>query len=233
MKNLLLLSNTVSYKSKPLSHAFTEIQQLFSGVKDILFIPYALADHDLYIKLIREALSESGFNIESIHESKDPQRALEEAKGIYIGGGNTFRLLNSLYDLEILETIKGKVSSGVPYLGSSAGSVVAGPTIKTTNDMPIIFPSSFDALNLVEFNINPHYIDPDINSRHMGETRDKRIEEFHEENDVPVIGIREGAFLKISGSKINLLGKGGAKLFKKETDSVELNVDSDITSLID
>ena len=136
-----------------------------------------------------------GYSITSAHEAESVHTALDQTDAIFIGGGNTFRLLKALQDLELIEPIRQKVHSGAPYIGSSAGSNVAGPTIKTTKDMPIVQPRSFDSLGLVPFQISPHFQDPDPNSRHMGETQEERILQFLEENDTPVVGMREGAWL--------------------------------------
>jgi dipeptidase E len=139
-----------------------------------------------------------------------------------VGGGNTFRLLAELHRLGLLDVIRGRVRGGLPYLGVSAGTNVACPTIKTTNDMPIIQPPSFDALDLVPFQINPHYLDPDPNSTHKGETREDRIREFLEENETPVIGLREGSALLVDGNSVTLLGEKSARLFRRGAEPVEM-----------
>ncbi|MDQ2824343.1 MAG: dipeptidase PepE, partial [Verrucomicrobiota bacterium] len=149
------------------------------------------------------------------------------------GGGNTFRLLKALQDLELIEPIRRKVARGAPYIGSSAGSNVAGPTIKTTKDMPIVQPRSFDALGLVPFQISPHYLDPDPNSRHMGETQEERILQFLEENDTPVVGMREGAWLLVEGDSVLLKGANGARIFRQGQPPVEASPNSQISELVD
>ena len=138
-----------------------------------------------------------GYQLSSIHQCEDKQRAIKDAEAIFIGGGNTFRLLKALYEFDLLTSIRQRVENGMPFIGSSAGSNVAAPTIKTTNDMPIVEPPSFEALDLIHFQINPHYLDPDPASRHMGETREERMLQFLEENETPVVGLREGAMIRI------------------------------------
>src|SRR4029450_6667988 len=150
-----------------------------------------------------------GYSIESAYEAAVPQKAVEETDAIFVGGGNTFRLLKALQDLDLIEVIRRKVASGAPYIGSSAGSNVAGLTIKTTKDMPIVQPRSFNALGLVPFQISPHYLDPDPNSTHMGETQEERILQFLEENDTPVLGMREGAWVRASQGTVVLGGTRG------------------------
>ncbi len=162
-----------------------------------------------------------GYELSSVHTAADPAQAVNETDAIFIGGGNTFRLLKALYDFDLLDPIRERVAAGMPYIGSSAGSNVAGPTIKTTNDMPIVQPPSFDALGLVSFQINPHYLDPDPNSKHMGETREERILQFLEENDTPVVGLREGAILRIENGETILRGSTGARIFRKGLEPVE------------
>ena len=154
-----------------------------------------------------------GLGLESIHRAPDPVAAVENASGIFVGGGNTFRLLKTLYDLDLLSPIRRRVLAGMPYLGTSAGSNVACPTIMTTNDMPIVRPPDFAALGLLPYQINAHYLDPDPDSKHMGETRETRIREFHEENSTPVVGLREGTMISAIGEREALLGKPGGKLF--------------------
>ncbi len=151
---------------------------------------------------------------------------------IFIGGGNTFRLLKGLYDHELIEPIRHAIASGVTYIGSSAGSIVAGPTIKTTKDMPIVQPRSFDALGLVPFQISPHYLDPDLASTHMGETQEERILQFLEENEAPVIGLREGSMLRVESGAIRLTGPHGARIFRKDEDPVEVIAHADVRDLL-
>lgn len=214
-KRLLLISNSIAYGQGYLDHVTNEIVDFLKGVKTILFVPYALKDRDAYASAAYKRFKKMGIELESIHKAKDPQKAVEEESAIFIGGGNTFRLLNEMYKTKIIEIIRDKVEQGMPYIGASAGANVACPTIKTTNDMPIIQPPSFKALNLIPFQINPHYIDKDQNSKHMGETREQRIKGFHEENDIPVVGLREGAWLRIEKGVIILKGSAGAKVFVK------------------
>jgi dipeptidase E len=163
-----------------------------------------------------------GYELSSIHAAANPVKAVSETEAIFIGGGNTFRLLRALYDQDLLGPIRERVAAGMPYVGSSAGSNVATPTIKTTNDMPIVQPPSFDALGLVSFQINPHFLDPDPNSKHMGETREERLTQFLEENDTPVVGLREGAILRIENGEIALRGSTGARIFRKGMEPVEV-----------
>src|SRR5205085_3593412 len=190
-------------------------------VQRVFFIPFALYNRNAYAALARERLKAMGYDLESAHEVKDARQAAEDAEAIFIGGGNTFRLLKSLYDFDLLSPIRQRVAQGVPFIGSSAGAIVAGPSLKTTKDMPIVQPPSFDALGLVAFQISPHYLDPDPRSTHMGETQEERINQFLEENDAPVAGIREGAILRIEGDAIVLKGVSGARIFRKGKEPVE------------
>ncbi|HEV2836692.1 MAG TPA: dipeptidase PepE [Pyrinomonadaceae bacterium] len=218
---LLLISNSTLHGSGYLDHAASEITDFLGDVKRVLFVPFALHDRDTYAAAARERFTRLGFELSSIHTAPDPVRAVNEADAIFIGGGNTFRLLKALYALELLDPIRKRVSAGTPYIGSSAGSNVAAPTIKTTNDMPIVQPPSFDALGLVWFQINPHYLDPDLNSTHMGETREQRILQFLEEDSTPVAGLREGAMLRIQDGVTLLKGTSGARIFRKGLEPVE------------
>ncbi|MEN3370170.1 MAG: dipeptidase [Verrucomicrobiota bacterium] len=170
--------------------------------------------------------------LKSAHAAANPQKAVEEAEAIFIGGGNTFRLLKALQDLDLLEPIRRKVGSGTPYIGSSAGSNVAAPTIKTTKDMPIVQPSSFDSLGLVPFQISPHYLDPDPASKHMGETQEERILQFLEESDVPVVGLREGAWLVVEDRCVTLKGASGARIFRRNHAPLEVLAGSEISELV-
>jgi dipeptidase E len=211
----LLLSSSRVHGGAYLDHAESEIRQFLNGVSRVLFVPYALQDRDGYAHVARTKFEAMGVGLDSIHDATDPKRALEQAQAIFIGGGNTFRLLNTLYQFDLLDVIRRRAESGMPYMGASAGSNVAGPTIKTTNDMPIVQPPSFEALGLVPFQINPHYIDADPSSTHMGETREQRLREYLEENTVPVVAIREAAMLHLENGVVTLRGKARARIFKR------------------
>lgn len=213
MKRLLLASSSTVHATGYLDHLEERIRTLFAGAARVLFVPYALADRDAYARKAGERFARMGLGLDSIHQAPDPVAAAERAEGIFVGGGNTFRLLQLLYAVELLAPIRRRVLAGVPYLGSSAGSNVACPTIRTTNDMPIVYPPSFEALGLIPLQINPHYLDPDPVSTHMGETRDQRIAEFLEEDATPVLGLREGAMLIVAGASLVVEGAPGGKLF--------------------
>ncbi len=215
MKRILLISNSTLYGSGYLDHAETEIRSLLGDLKRVLFVPYALFDQENYAVGTQWRFKKMGYALTSVHTASDPVQAVNDTEAIFIGGGNTFRLLKALYDHELLGPIRERVAGGMPYIGSSAGVNVAAPTIRTTNDMPIVQPPSFDALGLVSFQLNPHYFDTDPNSTHMGETREERIMQFLEENETPVIGLREGAMLRIENGTTTLRGSSGARIFRR------------------
>ncbi len=214
-RRLLLISTSTVYGTGYLDHAEQEIRDHLQGVRRILFVPYALFDRDAYAAKARERFARMDIALDSIHETKVPAQAIEEAEALFIGGGNTFRLLKALYDNSLLESIRARVNSGMPYMGASAGSNVAGPTIRTTNDMPIVEPPSLDALNLFPWQINPHYLDPDPGSTHMGETREERLLQYLEENETPVIGLREGSYLRVKDGEVWLKGARPARIFRQ------------------
>ena len=221
--NLLLVSNSTLHGLGYLDHVAKAIPGLLGDRSRILFVPWALKDHDSYTAKARERFAAMGIALDSIHQAPDPVRAVGLADALFVGGGNTFRLLKALQDSGALEAIRRRVFSGVPYVGSSAGSNVAAPTIRTTNDMPIVQPSSLDALGLVPFQINPHYLDPDPGSTHMGETREERLAQYLEENEAPVVGLREGAWLHVARGSVALEGTTGARIFRKGEPAVETN----------
>jgi dipeptidase E len=221
-RRILLISNSTLYGSGYLDHAAVEISNFLGDVERVLFIPYALYDHDAYALLAGERFEKMGYGLESIHLASDARQAIEEAEAIFIGGGNTFRLLKALYDFDLLRAIRNRVDGGMLYIGSSAGSNVTAPTIKTTNDMPIVQPPSFDALGLVSFQINPHFLDPDANSTHKGETREERILQFLEENETIVVGLREGAMIRVENGVTVLKGSSGARVFRKGLEPMEV-----------
>jgi dipeptidase E len=214
-RRLLLVSTSTTFGTGYLDHCAEAMAATLGAARRVLFVPYALADRDAYAAKARERFATMGLELDSIHAAPDPAAAALAAEAFFVGGGNTFRLLSEMYRHGVLEPIRRRVAAGAPYLGTSAGSNVACVTIKTTNDMPIVEPPSFAALGLVPFNINPHYLDPDPASRHMGETRETRIREFHEENAPPVLGLREGAMLRVDGSSALLLGQAAARLFTR------------------
>ena len=220
-ERVLLISNSTLHGSGYLDHAESEIRSFLRGVSSVLFVPYALYDRDAYASMAQKRFAEMGYSLESIHTAGEPPQAVSNAESIFIGGGNTFRLLKALYDNDVLNTILERVSNGMPYIGSSAGSNVAGPTIKTTKDMPIVQPPSFNALGIVPFQISPHYLDPDPKSTHMGETQEERIIQFLEENETPVFGLREGAIVRVEEGTMILKGSSGARIFRKGVEPVE------------
>jgi len=229
---ILLISNSTVHSRGYLDHVEDEIKAFLGPAKTVLFFPFALFDRDDYAAKAKARFAAMGYPLESAHTAGNPQKAIDRADAIFIGGGNTFRLLKALQDLELLEPIRRKVKSGAPYIGSSAGSNVAGPTIKTTKDMPIVQPRSFDSLGLVPFQISPHYLDPDPNSTHMGETQEERILQFLEENETPVVGIREGAWLLIENGAVTLKGKTGARIFHRGQAPVEVTPGTEISKLV-
>ncbi|HET7183441.1 MAG TPA: dipeptidase PepE [Terriglobales bacterium] len=221
-KRLLLISNSVQHGHGYLDHAEAELRSFLGGTKRVLFVPYALLDRDGYAETAQARFERIGCALESIHRAPDPRKAAEKAEAAFIGGGNTFRLLKTLYEHRLLEVIRARVEGGMPYIGSSAGSVVACPTIRTTNDMPIVEPPSLTSLGLIAFQLNCHYFDADPNSTHMGETREVRLREFHEENEMPVVGIREGSMLRVEKGLVVLKGTTGGKVFRRGESPFEI-----------
>jgi len=229
---ILLISNSTVYRRGYLDHVDDEIRNFLGPAKIVLFFPFALFDRDAYVAKVAARFKEFSYELRSIHKMDNQKEAIANTDAIFVGGGNTFRLLKSLQDLELLEPIRRKVKSGAPYIGSSAGSNVAGPTIKTTKDMPIVQPRSFDSLGLVPFQISPHFQDPDPNSKHMGETQEERIVQFLEENETPVVGIREGAWLLCENGAVKLKGETGARIFRRGEAPVEAKLDDNIVDLV-
>jgi dipeptidase E len=203
---LLLLSNSTNHASGYLEHALDTVLAFLDGAA-LTFVPYALADHDAYTAKVADALAPGGTRVTGLHTAADPLAAVAEAEAVFVGGGNTFRLLDTLQRLGLVAPLAARVRAGLPYMGASAGTNIAGPSIRTTNDMPIAQPASFEALGLVPFQLNPHFLDADPSSTHRGETREQRLAEFLEVNDVPVLGLREGTWLSVEDG---LAGIGGA-----------------------
>jgi dipeptidase E len=230
--DLLLLSSSTTFGGTFLGHATEAVKQVLGGRTSLLFVPFALRDHADYTATVRAALEPAGIAVTGLHEAADPVGAVRGAQAVFVGGGNSFRLLRALQRLGLIAVIRQRVLAGAPYLGSSAGTNMACPSLRTTNDMPIVQPSSFEALGLVPFQINPHYVDPDPASRHMGETRERRITEFLEENDVPVLGLREGSWLHVAGGAAAIGGANGARLFSRGAEPRELLPGEDVSDLL-
>ncbi len=217
-KRLLLISTSTVHGSGYLDYCADDLAKFLSNDTRVLFIPYARPSgisHAEYTELARERFARMGLELVGVNETSRPLEAIQNSQSLFIGGGNTFLLLRDLYTAGLLDTIRQRVAAGMPYVGTSAGSNVAGLTIGTTNDMPIVLPPSIDALGLVPFNINPHYLDPDPDSTHKGETRETRINEFHVINEHPVVGLREGAWLHVNDGLVQLSGDNGARLFRQ------------------
>lgn len=224
MKRILLASTSTVYGSTYLSYLQDELIDFFTGIDEILFVPYARPSgitHDEYTQIARQFFNRVGKRVVGLHTFADPKKAIRQAKAIFTGGGNTFVLVNQLYGLEVMDVLREAVENGTLYMGTSAGSNIAGQTMQTTNDMPIVYPPSFKTLGLVPFNINPHYLDPDPQSKHKGETRETRIKEFHVFNDTPVIGLREGSWLRVEDEKVSLKGDLTARIFLKGQEPYE------------
>ncbi|MDN3708417.1 dipeptidase PepE [Myroides ceti] len=234
MKKLIIASTSTLYNGSYLEYLMPELQQFFNGIKKILFIPYARPggiSHDDYTAKVQNAFSNIGIEVTGLHSFEDKHKAIAEAQAIFTGGGNTFLLVQQLYRFDLIGSIKKAVEQGTLYLGTSAGSNITGLTMETTNDMPIVYPPSFKTLGFVPFNINPHYLDPDPGSQHMGETRETRINEFHQFNSQPVIGLREGSWLEVTGDTIILKGMLNARVFKAGKNPEEIVPLTDLSDL--
>jgi dipeptidase E len=215
--NVILASTSTIFGSQPLDYLKTDLTKLYCKTSEVIFIPYARPgglSHNAYTNKLKPVFSDIGINLIGIHEFENPIDAINTASGIFTGGGNTFVLLYQLYKNDLVLPLQKAIKNGTPYLGTSAGSNICGLTINTTNDMPIVYPPSFKALGIVPFNINPHYLDPEPNSKHMGETRETRINEFHTYHTQPVIGLREGSWLEIDSENCHLRGSLPARVFE-------------------
>ena len=234
MKKMLLASTSTIYGQKYLEYLHDEIKNLFSGCKKILFVPYARPSGISHLEYTEKAKNVFKIlNLEIIdYTNEDLRESLEKCDGIFAGGGNTFLLLNKLYQYSLIDILKNKINSGIPYLGTSAGSNICGMTIGTTNDMPIVHVKSLEALGIIDFNINPHYLDPIDGFEHMGESKETRINEFHKFNDQFVIGLREGSYLQVEGDDIYLKGLKHAVIFKKENEKFEIESGFNLKNII-
>lgn len=222
MSRLLLISNSTVHGRGYLDHVEPEIRDFVGKKTRVVFVPYALHDRRAYGVQVENRLRTIGLEFTSVHDVSNAARAIAESEIIFIGGGNTFRLLHELHRNEVIEPIRRAVRNGALYIGSSAGSIVACPSLKTTKDMPVVEPISFEALGLVPFQISPHYLDPDPTSTHMGETQEQRILQFLEENQDPVVGLREGSFLRVENDSVVLKGQHSARIFRRGIPPVEI-----------
>jgi dipeptidase E len=234
--NLLLCSSSTVHPLGYLEYCKDDIADFFSGCTNLIFISYARpggVSLENYSAVAKGGFKNAGLEIKGIEEFENPTEAIANCDGIFTGGGNTFLLLKTLYEKGLIDPMKQRVNEGLRYMGTSAGSNVAGPSIKTTNDMPIVYPPSFESFGFVPFNINPHYLDPDPHSTHKGETRETRINEYHHQNDNIVVGLREGSILKIQKSDVTLIGKPTLRIFEKGKEAKEYDNNANINFLLD
>jgi dipeptidase E len=234
MKKLLVASTSTLHNGEFLDYLLPQLELFFANCTTLIFIPYAQPSGislDEYTHKVSTAFAKINKKIIGLHTFENPIEAIENAEGFFTGGGNTFVLLDQLYKKNVIQSLKKAIESGTPYLGTSAGSNILGATIQTTNDMPIIYPPSFDAIGALTFNLNPHYLDPDTNSKHMGETRETRIKEFHAFNDLPVLGLREGSWLEVNEKSIILKGNLTARLFEKDKQPIEIDPETNLANL--
>lgn len=225
MKNLIIASTSTVHGGHYLEYLLPVLENHFANCETIVFVPYARPGgitHDEYTDTVQKAFSKINKKVVGLHTFDNPAEALATAKGIFTGGGNTFLLVTQLYQNKTMEALSNAIANGTPYLGTSAGSNITGVSMQTTNDMPIIYPPSFTTLGAIPFNLNPHYLDADTQSKHMGETRETRIKEYHTFNDTPVLGLREGSWLEVKGDKIILKGTLTARWFTQNEVPVEL-----------
>jgi dipeptidase E len=233
IRRVLLISNSTLYGGGYLDHAEKEIRDFVGDKTGVIFVPFAVHDWRAYAAKAQERFREMGLALTSVHDVSNMRRAIAEAGVIFVGGGNTFRLLKGLYDHDLLHSIRQRVAAGTHYIGSSAGSIVAGLSLKTTKDMPVVQPPSFEALGLVAFQISPHYLDPDPSSTHMGETQEERILQFLEENEAPVVGLREGSILRVQSGTVMLKGLNTVRIFRRGEKPIEIAPGSDLHTLLE
>ncbi|MES1245024.1 MAG: dipeptidase PepE [Acidobacteriota bacterium] len=231
-RRLLLISNSTNHGQGFLDHCLAEIDDFLGPVRSLVFIPFALKEREIYGARSAERLADIGVRATTLTADEAGLGMIREAEAVFTGGGNTFRLLRTLQETGLLAALRERALAGMPYIGSSAGTNLATPTIRTTNDMPIVQPVSFDALGLVPFQINPHYIDPDSGSTHMGETREQRLREFHEENETPVVGLREGAWIRVEDRRAVLGGANGARIFRRDREPEERRSGASLDDLL-
>lgn len=229
--NILLASTSTLFGGKYLEYIKSEIQELYKGLDEIIFVPFARPggiSHEEYTQVAKQFFSQINIKVKGLHEFDNKKEALKNGKGFFTGGGNTFLLVKTLHEEELMSGLADEVKAGKPYLGSSAGSNIAGVNIKTTNDMPIVYPPSFDGMGLVPFNLNPHYLDPNPDLKHNGETRETRIKEFLTQNEIKVVGLREGNWIRKIGDKITTEGSQLTRIFEKGKEPYEIKPGTEI-----
>jgi dipeptidase E len=234
MKNLIIASTSTIHGGSYLDYLLPDLEQHFENCETVVFIPYARPGgitEDAYTENVRAAFLKINKKVVGLHSFENPAEAIASAKGIFTGGGNTFLLVTQLYENQVMEALAKAIENGTPYLGTSAGSNITGISMQTTNDMPIVYPPSFKTLGAIPFNLNPHYLDPDSNSKHMGETRETRLKEFHAFNSIPVLGLREGSWLDVKGESIVLKGSLTARWFTQNQDPIELEPETNLANL--
>ncbi len=234
MKKALIASTSTVFGGTFLDYLLPTLIEHFATVSNLVFIPFARPggiSHEAYTEKIKPFFKQLNIEVKGIHEFENPIEAIQNAEAIFTGGGNTFVLVDMLYKYNLLDAIQKVVEKGTPYLGTSAGSNICGLTMGTTNDMPIVYPPSFRTLGLVSFNLNPHYLDPIQGLKYMGETRETRINEFHQYNSQPVLGLREGSWLEVLGNKITLKGDITARLFQQGKEPIEIETGTDLSNL--
>lgn len=223
--NAIIASTSTIHGSGYLEYLQPVLSEYFKNAKSILFIPYARPSgltHDEYTAKAKEGLSFLKAEVKGVHAFEDPIQAIKSAEAIFVGSGNTFLLVKTLHDLNLMPILREVILKGAPYLGTSAGSNICGPNMQTTNDMPIVMPASFETLGVIPFNINAHYIEEDPNSRHKGESRRTRIKEFQNLNRINVLGLKEGSWLETNGNEITLKGDLDAVWFEPGKEPVKL-----------
>jgi len=234
MKNIILASTSTLFGGAYLGYLKSQIKILFEGITQVIFLPYARPggiSHDEYTQNAAYFFQEMGIEVIGLHTFQDTIKAVQDATAFFTGGGNTFLLVKQLHDLNLMKSLKSNIEQGKPYLGTSAGSNIGGINMKTTNDMPIVYPPSFNTMALVPFNLNPHYLDPDPDLKHNGETRETRIKEFHTQNDIPVIGLREGSWIRVQGDKITTEGSRDSRIFEQGKTAYEVKPGTELVFL--
>jgi dipeptidase E len=231
MKNVVLASTSTLHGEAYLSYLLPVMKELFAGITEVIFVPYARPggiSHDDYTEKAAVVFASAGLQLRGLHTFEKPAEAIRNGQAFFTGGGNTFLLVKQLHDQGLMEVLREEVEKGKPYMGTSAGSNIGGINMQTTNDMPIVYPPSFLTMGLVRFNLNPHYLDPVPGLQHMGETRETRIREFQVQQDLAVVGLREGSWIRVKGRSITLEGALSARVFEKDKEAYELEVGKEI-----